>query len=163
EPTKDVDRAGLRSTMATVPNPALTAAAPPEPTAISDAGDTGTLRRHRLAPTALLLAVAYAALMAWHLGYEAAHGARAWALLASRLALSAIVAGLLLGRIRLSPGRVRALEIALFGGLTIIVMVAQYAVNLAMVRAGRPIEMVAFMKNGVIQMVILMMLYGTFI
>ncbi len=42
-------------------------------------------------------------------------------------------------------------------------VVSQYVMNLAMVQAGQAIEMIAFMKNGVLQMVVLMLLYGTFI
>ena len=163
EPTMDVDLAGLRAAMATATQPAVTAAPPPEPTAFGVSGETRTLRRHRLAATALLLAVAYAVLLGWHVAYLAPHGPMAWSLIASRFALSVVVAGLLMSPIRLAPTHVRLVEFALFGGLTIIVMISQYVVNLSMVQAQDSIGMVAFMKNGVIQMVILMLLYGTFI
>ncbi len=50
-----------------------------------------------------------------------------------------------------------------FGGLTIVVLLSQYIVSLEFLHRGDAIGMVAFMKNGVIQMVVLMLLYGTFI
>jgi serine/threonine-protein kinase len=163
EPTMDVDLAGLRAVMTPVPGQAGPAVAPTDSAIASIAGDGGPLRRHRLAATALLLAVAYAILLAWHLMLWRPHGPLAWALISSRFVLSAAVAGLLLSPIRLSAPRVRALEFALFGGLTLIVMIAQYVVNLSFLQRGETIEMVAYMKNGVIQMVVLMLLYGTFI
>ena len=69
EPTMDVDLAGVRAAMATGSHPAVTAAAPTESSLASIVGETRTLRRHRLAATALLLAVAYAVLLGWHLAY----------------------------------------------------------------------------------------------
>ena len=63
EPTMDVDLAELRAVMATASHPAVTAAAPSATTVSSVTGETRTLRRHRLAATALLLAVAYAVLV----------------------------------------------------------------------------------------------------
>jgi eukaryotic-like serine/threonine-protein kinase len=164
EPTMDSDLAAVRAVMATSPHPAVTAG-PPASAAVSSAttGETRTLRRHRLAATALLLAVAYAVLVAWYVAYRPPHTLLAWALISSRFFLSAVIAGLLLSPIRMSPARVRALEIILFGGLTLIVMLSQYVVNLSMVQDHNTIGMVAFMKNGVIQSVILMLLYGTFI
>jgi serine/threonine-protein kinase len=149
--------------MATGSTPAVTAEAPPEPSVSSVAGETRVLRRHRLAATALLLAVAYAVLVVWHVAYEAPYGPLAWTLISARLVLSALVAALLFSPIRLSPTKVRALEVTLFGGLTVVVMISQYVINLSMIRDHDAIGMVAFMKNGVIQMVILMLLYGTFI
>jgi hypothetical protein len=163
EPTMDVDLAGLRAVMGPLSNRSATAGAPSDSAIASIVGETGSLRRHRLAATALLLAVAYAILLAWHLWFRPPHGASAWALISSRFVLSAAVAGLLLSPVRLSVPRVRAFEFVLFGGLTIIVIISQYVVNLAFLQRGEAIEMIAFMKNGVTQMVVLMLLYGTFI
>src|SRR5262249_47876944 len=110
-----------------------------------------------------LLAFSYAVLLAWHLAFRAPHSPASWILISSRFLLAAAVAGLLLSPIRLSTWGVRAFEAALFGGLTILVVVSLYVVNLSMLAHGGEIAMVAFMKNGVIQMVVLMLLYGTFI
>ncbi len=159
----DVDLAGLKAVMAPISGQAITSGAPSDSAIASLVGETGSLRRHRLAATALLLVIAYAILLAWHLWFRPPHGALAWALISSRFVLTACVAALMLSPIPLSARRVRAVEFALFGGLTIVVMVSQYVVNLSFLRRGETIEMVAFMKNGVIQMVVLMLLYGTFI
>ncbi len=137
--------------------------APAEGSPASLARETSSLRRRRLASTALLLTVTYAVLGAWHLFSGASTPPPIWILLVSRFLIAAAITGVLWSALPLSPRRVRALEIALFGGLTAIVVAAQYTVNLSLLeREGLP-ETVAFMKNGVIQMVVLMLLYGTFI
>jgi serine/threonine-protein kinase len=163
EPTLDADLAGLRAMMGPVSKPGASPGAPSDTALASLAGEVGPLRRHRLAATALLLAVAYAVLLGWHLSFRPQHGLAGWALISSRFLLSAAVASLLLSPIRLSASWVRVAELSLFAGLTIIVIVSQYVVTLSMLRRGDAIGMVAFMKNGVIQMAILMLLYGTFI
>ncbi len=163
EPTLDADMAGLRAVLGPVSKPSAAPGAPSDSAITSLAGEAGGLRRHRLAATALLLAVAYAILLAWHLSFRPQHGPLGWALISARFVLSAAVAALLLSPIRLTVSWVRAAEFALFGGLTAIVMISQYLVNLSMLQRGDEIGMVAFMKNGVIQMVVLMLLYGTFI
>jgi serine/threonine-protein kinase len=164
EPTTDADLAGVRAAMAGGSSKALTAAEPPgESTIASILGETRTLRRHRLAATALLLAISYAILLAWHASYKPPHTPTTWSLISARFLLSAVIAGLLLSPVRMSAAQVRAMEVALFGGLTIIVVVSQYVVNLALLKDGDAIGAVAFMKNGVIQMVVLMLLFGTFI
>jgi serine/threonine-protein kinase len=129
----------------------------------SMARETLTLRRKRLAAAALLLAVTYAVLGAWHMISRAPHAPAIWILLGSRFVLAAIIAGVLTSSLALPYGRVLALEVALFGGLTLIVGVAQYAVNLSYVHLNELPKMVAFMKNGVIQVVVLMLLYGMFL
>ncbi len=164
EPTMDSELAGLRAAMATGSQQAVTAAVPDESNIASIVDETRTLRRHRLAATALLLAVAYAVLLAWHLAYMPSHGPIGWALIASRFVLAD-------DRRRPAPEpdpacpppRSGSWNSLLFGGMTIIVFVSQYVVNLSMLERGDTIGMVAFMKNGVIQMVVLMLLYGTFI
>lgn len=168
EPLADTGLDGIRAAMATNSFQAVTAvtavnAATSEPTAASIQGEIRTLRRHRLTATALLLAIGYAILLGWHLAFQAQHTLLAWALISSRFFLAACVAGLLLSPIKLSAMRVRALEFTLFGGITLIVVLSQYVVNLMLLQRGDTIQMMAFMKNGVIQMVVLMLLYGTFI
>ena len=163
EPTMDSELAGLRAAMVTGSQPAVTAAVPDESIIASIVDETRTLRRHRLAATALLLAVTYAFLLAWHLAYMPPHTPLAWTLIGSRFVLATLVAGLLMSPVPMSPAHVRIMEFVLFGGMTLIVFVSQYVVNLSMLERGDAIGMVAFMKNGVIQMVVLMLLYGTFI
>ncbi len=168
EPMADTGLEGIRAAMEASSLQAVTAvtavnAATAEPTAATIRGEIHTVRRHRLAATASLLTIGYAILLVWHVAYRAEHTALAWGLISSRFFLAAGVAGLLLSPIRLSALRVRALEFLLFGGITIIVVLSQYVVNLTLLQRGETIQMVGFMKNGVIQMVVLMLLYGTFI
>jgi eukaryotic-like serine/threonine-protein kinase len=137
------------------------AVAPEHASPSSLATETLTLRRTRLAATALLLAVTYAVLAAWHLFSRVPHSPAAWFLLSLRFVLPAAIAAILMSRLVISSLRARVLEFALFGGLTTLVFITQYTVNFAL-RGNLP-AMVAFIKNGVIQMVVLMMLYGTFI
>jgi serine/threonine-protein kinase len=164
EPTFAGNSAALRALMGTsASRQAVTAQAPPDSTSTGGATEVGSLRRHRLAATALLLTVSYAVLLTWHLLSRANHEWVGWTLISARFVLSAVVTGLLFSPIALSTLRLRSLEVALFGGLTLMVVISQYAVNLAMLQSEQTIGMIAFMKNGVIQMVVLMLLYGTFI
>jgi serine/threonine-protein kinase len=55
------------------------------------------------------------------------------------------------------------LEFVLFAGLTALLIVSQYTVNLTLVRRGDLLGMVAYVKNGVIQIFVMMMLFGMFI
>jgi serine/threonine-protein kinase len=162
--TRSVDSAGLRALMETTGSRlAVTAQVPPDSTGAGASGDVRPLLRRRLAATAALLAISFGVLLGWHLAAGPGHGRAGWLLLAARCLLPAAVAGVLLSGIRLADPRLRAIEVALFGGLTVLVALAQYVVNLEMLRDGDEIRMIAFMKNGVIQMVVMMLLYGTFI
>src|SRR4029077_9123789 len=61
--------------------------------------------------------------------------------------------------------QLRAIEYVLFLGITLLVMISHYAVGLDLMRRGPeylPI-ILAFLKDGVIQMLALMMIYGTLI
>ena len=140
---------------------AVMAAAGASPASL--AGDVGSILRPRLAAAALLLAVAYAILVVWHLFAGASHLPTAWLVLVGRFALPAIIAGLILSPIEFSTPSLRRLEYALFGGLTLLIVIGQYNINLALMQREDYPAMVAFVKNGVIQMVVLMFLYGTFI
>src|SRR5262249_44878638 len=74
EPRVDADLAGVRAALAPPSSKAMTAGSPSDSAIASVVGETGSLRRHRLAATALLLAVAYAILLAWHLWFLPPHG-----------------------------------------------------------------------------------------
>jgi serine/threonine-protein kinase len=127
------------------------------------APETQKMRRARLAGTSVLLAIGYSLLFAWHL-YAWPHSTRdIWLPTALPVLLSCAVARVLLGRQALSAGQVRALEFALFGGLTLLLGVVQFVVNLELARRGDVPGMVGFMKNGVIQIILLMLLFGTFV
>jgi serine/threonine-protein kinase len=134
-----------------------------EPSKGSYADEVSSLLRTRLAAVSLLFAVAYAVLLVWHVIAWASHAPSVWSLLFTRFLLSAIVAALLVSPITLSLRWLRGLEFALFGGLTLLVVASQYTVNLALMQRDDVLGMVAFIKNGVIQMVVMMLIYGTFI
>ena len=128
-------------------------------------GETRTLRRTRLASAALFLASAYGVLLLWNLYIrrDESTGWLIWSLAFARFALPAAVAALLAGRARLSPGRLRAVEYALFGGVTVLLLVLEDVVTVKLVHEGDMLALVAFLKNNLIQVISLMVLYGTFI
>ena len=125
--------------------------------------DLSTLLRTRLTAASLLLAVAYGILLVWYAFNSTDHTLISWALLIARFALPALAVGLLFSPISLSIRSLRFVEYVLFGGMTLIVVIAQYAINLHFMQLGEYVAMVAFVKNGVMHMVVLMFLYGTFI
>jgi serine/threonine-protein kinase len=128
-------------------------------------GETHALRRRRLAAAALFLAVTFGVVLLWSvfgpdLGGSAWVG---WTTMALRCAIAAACAGLLLSRIALTPGQVRAAEYVLFGSCTLLMAISQYAVNLDLLRHDDVPGAIALVKNGVFGMVLLMVLYGVFI
>jgi serine/threonine-protein kinase len=128
-------------------------------------GATHTLRRSRLAAAALFLAVAFGVVLLWSL-FGSDLGASAWVgwtTMALRCAIAAACAWVLLSRIALAPGQVRALEYILFGSCTVLLAISQYTVNLDLLRHGDVAGAIALVKNGVFGMVLLMVLYGLFI
>jgi eukaryotic-like serine/threonine-protein kinase len=125
--------------------------------------DLSTLLRTRLTAASLLLAVAYAILLIWHAFYATEHTMLAWALLSARFLLPAFVLAVLFSSIPLSTPWLRFFEYLLFGGMTLILVISQYTVNLDLMQRDEYVAMVAFVKNGVMHMVVLMFLYGTFI
>ena len=82
-----------------------------------------------------------------------------------RCMLAAAVAGLLASEVPLTRKQLRAVEYVLFLGMTLVMMATQYFVGLDLMHRGpeyMPI-ILAFIKDGVIQMLVLMMIYGTLI
>lgn len=126
-------------------------------------GEVQTLRRSRLGAAATFLAVAYGVIFLWILFGSGADGWLVWTLMGSRCVLAAGIAFVLMSRAALPTSQLRVLEYALFGGITLILMIAQYQVNLDLMRSGDALGTIAYMKNGVIQMFTLMILYGMFI
>ena len=86
-------------------------------------------------------------------------------LIGLRCLLAAAVAGLLASEAPLTRKQLRGVEYVLFLGLTLLMMASQYFVSLDLAHRGPeylPI-ILAFIKDGVIQMLVLMMIYGTLI
>ncbi len=147
--------------------------APPEGTVASLAGETDTLRRRRLLAASVFLAATYGLLAVWvfasdNPGTLTADGGRLSlrvVLIGLRCLLAAAVAGLLASEAPLARKPLRAVEYVLFLGLTLLIMASQYLVNLDLAHRGPEYvpAILAFIKDGVIQILVLMMIYGTLI
>jgi serine/threonine-protein kinase len=139
------------------------------------AGEAHGLRRQRIKAAAAFLALVYGLLTAWvfvsdNPGALTAPGgyfSLRVALLVLRCMLAAGVAGLLASKASLTRGQLRVAEYALFLGLTLLLMASQYFVNLDLIDRDDPALyapiVLAFVKDAVIQMIALMVIYGTFI
>jgi serine/threonine-protein kinase len=136
-------------------------------------GETHTLRRRRLLAAAVLMAATFGVLLIWvfasnNPGTLSAGGSRfsiRVGFLALRFLLAASVAGLLASKVSLTARQLRGVECVLFLGLSVVLMASQYFVSLDLMRRGPeylPI-LLAFVKDGVIQMMTLMVIYGTLI
>jgi serine/threonine-protein kinase len=144
-----------------------------EGTMASLAAETDTLRRRRLLAAAVALAAIFGVLLVWvfasdNPGTLTAEGSRysvRVALIGLRCLLASAVAGLLASEVPLSRRQLRVVECVLFLGVTLLWMASQYFVGLDLMHRGSeyfPIVL-AFIKDGVIQMLALMMIYGTLI
>ena len=145
----------------------------PEATMASLAGETDTLRRDRLLAAAVFLAAAYGLLMTWvfasdNPGTLTAEGSRfslRVGLLGLRCVLAAVIAGLVASEVPLTRKGLRVVENVLFLGLTVLMMASLYFVGLDLMQRGPEYAptVLAFFKDGVIQMLVLMMIYGMLI
>jgi serine/threonine-protein kinase len=155
-----------------VEHPGLTVALQQDRLAAGLTAETDTLRR-RLLAAAVSLAVFYGLYAAWAFastrpGTLTAAGSR-YSLLVGLLTLrclhAMVVAGLLASAASLSRRQLRVLESVLFLGLTLLTMASLYFVGLDLLRRGpefSPVTLV-FIKDVVIQLMALMMIYGTLI
>jgi len=136
-------------------------------------GEMDTLRRRRLLAAAVSLAVIFGVLLVWvfasdnpgTLTVEGSRYSLRVGLIGLRCLLAAAVAGLLASEVPLSRKQLRVVEYLLFLGVTLLLMVSQYFIGLDLIHRGpdyAPI-ILAFFKDGVIQMLALMMIYGTLI
>ncbi len=139
----------------------------------SFSGETDTLRRQRLLASAVFLAVTMGLLCSWVFASDnpatlTAEGSRyslRVGLLALRCMLAAVVAGLLASEVVLTRKQHRVVEYVLFLGVTVLLAAGQYFVGLDLMRRGPEYMpmILAFIKDTVIQMMALMMIYGTLI
>jgi hypothetical protein len=81
-------------------------------------------------------------------------------LLGLRVTLVMIVLGLLFGEFASSPAHVRVFTLALFGGLTACLALSQYLIGRDGIRAGQLADFVILAKDGLIELLILMIAYG---
>ncbi len=144
-----------------------------ERTLASLSAETDTLRRRRLFAAAVALAATFGLLLIWvfasdnpgTLTVEGSRFSLRVAFIGLRCLLAVGVAGLLASEAPLSRNQLRVVEYTLFLGVTLLLMVSQYFVGLDLMHRGpeyTPI-ILAFIKDGVIQMLALMMIYGTLI
>jgi hypothetical protein len=83
--------------------------------------------------------------------------------LAARALFSFAVAGLLGTRQTFSLKQLRAIEYLFFGLHTLVILVTQYLISSELIARGDVVGVVAFDKNGVIRIMVLMLLYGVVI
>ena len=141
----------------------------PSPVAFSKAtlgslaGETHDLRRERLGAVALFLTGAVTLILVWNTIASGKMNALVVGLTLCRLALVGGIAGLLSSHLALSKRQVHVLEVLLFGGLTVLLCLSQYFINVRFLGEGNATGLVAHEKNGILQLFALMMLYGMFI
>ena len=135
--------------------------------------ETDTLKRNRLLAAAIFLAATYAFLCSWifasdnpaTLTVDGSRYSLRVLLIALRCVLAAGVAGLLSSEVQLTRKGLRVVEYVLFLGLTLLLAASVYFVGLDLLHRGAEYVpmIVAFIKDAVIQMMALMMIYGTLI
>ena len=122
-----------------------------------------SLRRSRLGSAALFLAAVFAVLFFWSFFVKATDHWLVTLMLFLRFAIAAACAGVIVSRISLTPGQVLWIEYVLFGSFTMITIVTQYQVDLDYLRLNDIPRVISHMKNGVMGMFALMVIYGMFI
>jgi eukaryotic-like serine/threonine-protein kinase len=131
--------------------------------ATSFVNDTAKLLRSRL----LLVALFYGAIIGVRYLFsvfvpDSGEGLAAGSL-AARAFFSFAVAGLLASRQIFSLKQLRAIEYLFFGVHLIVLLVVQYLISSELILRGDAVGVIAFDKNGVIRIIVLMLLYGVVI
>ncbi|MGO9923769.1 MAG: serine/threonine protein kinase [Isosphaeraceae bacterium] len=173
EPAAQPGLAGARTAASSAASSPIAAVSLVEQTVASRTGETDKLRRSRLVAAAACLAATFGLLLIWEfvsgnpgtLTVEGSRFSLRVGLIVLRYLLAAAVAGLLVSKVPLSSKQLRLVEYALFLGLTLLLTASQYFVGVDLMRRGPEYVsiVVAFVKDGVIQMLVLMMIYGTLI
>jgi hypothetical protein len=122
-----------------------------------------SLRRRRLGSAAIFLAAAYLVLFLWSVLTDGTDHLFISSMTFLRFAIAAVCAGLIVSSISLTHCQVRGLEYLLFGSFTVILIISQYTVNLELMRQEDIPRLISHMKNGVMGMFALMIIYGMFI
>jgi serine/threonine-protein kinase len=125
--------------------------------------ETGALLRSRLMSASLFLALGYAVFFAFGLIDRSSVQAMAVLTLGVRVLLCAAVAGLLASHIELSNRQLRALEYVFFGLMILIMMAGQFVFGSELIRKGDFARLVAMENHGIINLLVLMILYAVFI
>jgi serine/threonine-protein kinase len=127
------------------------------------ASQLDSLRRARLGASAAFLTVFFGVLTLWNLFTRESALWFAAPPMSLRFLLALVVAVLCFSRVRLTPLAVKAIELGLFGGLTVLLCLTQYFLNLELIARGHLLGAVSYTKNGIIQLSVLMVLYGMLI
>jgi serine/threonine-protein kinase len=170
EPTIEANLASDGDFGASRPGPAIVLQ---QGTIASFSSEMDSLRRKRMCAAALFLAVAFGILASWVFASDnpstlTADGSRysiRVGFLALRCLLAAVIAGLLRSEFPLTRKQLRVVENLLFLGLTLLAMGSLYFVGLDQLRRGPSFvpSTLAFIKDLMIQMLVLMLLYGMLI
>ncbi|MDX2035792.1 MAG: serine/threonine-protein kinase [Isosphaeraceae bacterium] len=124
---------------------------------------TNDLRRERLGHICVVLTLIYATLFLWNLMTLEHSLQLVWATMALRLAFVVLLGLMLISPVPLTPKHVKWVELLLFGGLTLILSASQYVASRRLLLLSDEVMLVAFEKNGVLQMFTLMLLHGALV
>ncbi|WZO98606.1 serine/threonine-protein kinase [Isosphaeraceae bacterium EP7] len=125
--------------------------------------ETDDLRRSRLASAAVFLAILFASLLLWSIPSITVDVWLRPVSMLARFLIAAGVAAYLMGKGPLTHTQVRGAELVLFGGITLVLALAEYFVGLEYIRAHDPSGAITYDKNGLFQLVYLMVIYGMFL
>jgi len=131
--------------------------------ATSFVNDTAKLLRSRLLAVALIVGSLTAVRYIFSVFVPDTGEGMAGPSLAARTLFSFAVAGLLGSRQIFSLKQLRAIEYLFFGLQTLTILVTQYLISSELITRGDVLGAVAFDKNGVIRIIVLMLLYGVVI
>ncbi|QEH34663.1 Serine/threonine-protein kinase PknB [Aquisphaera giovannonii] len=125
--------------------------------------ETGELLRSRLKATAIFLALGYGVFFLLGLFEPSSVQHSAVLTLGLRLILCTSVLLLLSGGAELGYRQLRLVEYGFFGGMVLLMMFSQYSVGSTLIDEGDLPRLVAVEKNGIINLLVLTMLYSVFI
>ncbi len=125
--------------------------------------ETGDLLRSRLKAAALFLAVAYGLFFLLGVVMPTSTHGQLRIFLGLRMSLCIAVAALLASPVLLSLAQLRAIEYGFFGLLVLATVATQYVAGSELIRQGDQISLVALEKNGLLNFLVLTILYGVFI
>jgi hypothetical protein len=131
--------------------------------ASSFVNDTAKLLRSRLFAVALILGSLTAVRYIFSVFVPDTGEGMAGPSLATRTLFSFAIAGLLGSRQIFTLKQLRAIEYLFFGLQTLTILVTQYLISSELITRGDVLGVVAFDKNGVIRILVLMLLYGVVI
>ena len=125
--------------------------------------ETGELLRSRLQAAALFMAIGHAVFLVYGLLNQSSVVAAGVFTIGARGILCAVVAGVLASKIELSYRQLRILEYTFFGLMISLMMIGQYVIGSNLIDRGDLTRLVALEKNGIINLLMIMTLYGVFI